>query len=318
MSADFLVARNPDPGSSLPYLIRIPLGPDGVVVKAREPWPRTSKVYCHQADAWPDDVEVLERVPVRHCARRGAAIDLVLDRGRENRSQFVLTRARGREMMFWQSPRTAKQARPNVTLPTRRAAGQVLHVLVDSREQRPYTFRRQQATTERRRLEAGDYAVEVEGGVAAVERKSLPDLAASLLSGKLTYALAELAALPRAAVVVEERYSRIFKLEHVPGGTVAESLAEAQVRFPGVPVMFAETRQLAEEWTYRFLGAAAAELAQHGGTDRLEERMTPAGPVPPREPTAAEIRRWAREHGIAVSDRGRVAAEVRQAYRDAH
>jgi hypothetical protein len=32
--------------------------------------------------------------------------------------------------------------------------------------------------------------------VASVERKSLPDLVASLISGKLRYAVAELAALP--------------------------------------------------------------------------------------------------------------------------
>jgi hypothetical protein len=30
----FLVARNPDPGSSLPYLIRIPLGRDGLVLES--------------------------------------------------------------------------------------------------------------------------------------------------------------------------------------------------------------------------------------------------------------------------------------------
>jgi hypothetical protein len=36
----FVVARNPDADSSLPYLIRLPIG-DGLVLKAREPWPRT-------------------------------------------------------------------------------------------------------------------------------------------------------------------------------------------------------------------------------------------------------------------------------------
>jgi hypothetical protein len=318
-SGDFLVARNPDEGSTLPYLVRIPLGRDGVVVKARETWPRTSKVYCHEAEGWPADAEVVERVAVRSCTRRGAAIDLVLDRGRENRSQFVFTRARGRQMIFWQSPRTAKQARPNVSLPTRRAAGQVLHVLVDSREKRAYTFSRQQATTERRLLPAGDYGIEGAGTLlAAVERKTLADLASSLLSGKLTYALAELASLPRAAVVVEDRYSQIFKLRHAPGGAVAEALAEAQARFPSVPTMFAETRQLAEEWTYRFLGAAAVELAQRDATEPLTERLPAAGPLPPREPTTAEIRRWAQAQGLAVSDRGRIAAEVQEAYRLAH
>ena len=40
----------------------------------------------------PADAEIVERVPTRVCTSRGAAIDLVLDRGRENRSQFVITR----------------------------------------------------------------------------------------------------------------------------------------------------------------------------------------------------------------------------------
>jgi hypothetical protein len=254
---DLLIARNPDSESSLPFLVRVPIGPGGLVLKTRETWPRTSKVYCHRAEEWPADVEILERLAVRSCRRRGAAIDLVLDRARENRSQLVVTQARGREMIFWQSPRTVRQARPNVALPTRRGPGGVLEIFVDSAEKYPYTFRHQQATTTRRRLPAGDYAVEFDGAVVAVvERKTLSDLAASLLSGKLTYALAELTALPRAAVVVEDRYSALFKLEHVAGGRVADAIAEAQARFPAIPVMFAETRPLAQEWTYRFLGAA--------------------------------------------------------------
>ena len=35
-------------------------------------------------------------------------------------------------------------------------------------------------------------------------------------------------------------------------------LAALTVRYPTVPIHFAETRPLAEEWTYRFLGAALA------------------------------------------------------------
>lgn len=86
MPDDFVIARNPDADSTLPYVLRIPLGPDGIVLKSREMWPRTSKVYCHQVDEWPADAEIVERVATRSCVRRGAAIDLVLDRGRENRS----------------------------------------------------------------------------------------------------------------------------------------------------------------------------------------------------------------------------------------
>lgn len=113
--AEFVIAKNPELDSSLPYLIRLPLGEAGVVLKARDTWPRTAKVYCHRAEGWPADSEIVERVPVRSCVRRGAAVDLILERGRENRSQIVFTRIRGgREAIFWQSARTARQARPNV------------------------------------------------------------------------------------------------------------------------------------------------------------------------------------------------------------
>ena len=142
--------------------------------------------------------------------------------------------------------------------PTARASGQVLEVVVDSAERYPYRFASQQATTVRGRLACGDYGVKVDGKLlAAVERKSLEDLAGSLVSGRLAAQVSELAALHRAAVVVEERYSRVFALEHVRPGFVADLLARVQVRWPTVPVFFAETRPLAEEWTYRFLGAVA-------------------------------------------------------------
>jgi hypothetical protein len=58
--------------------------------------------------------------------------------------------------------------------------------------------------------------------------------------------------------VVEDRYSRLFKLQHTKPGFVTEMLAALTVPYPAVPIHFAETRPLAEEWTYRFLGAALA------------------------------------------------------------
>jgi hypothetical protein len=77
----FLVARNPEPDSTLPYLIRLPLGGGELVSKARETWPRTAAVYCHRAGGWPEDAEIVEEVPIRSCVRRGVAIDLVLGSG---------------------------------------------------------------------------------------------------------------------------------------------------------------------------------------------------------------------------------------------
>jgi hypothetical protein len=259
---------------------------------------------------------------LRSCVRRGAAIDLVADRARENRSQLVFTTARGRDAVFWQSPRTRRQARPNVRTPTARASGITeLEILVDSHEQYPYRFARQQVSTVRRALPAGDYGLDVDGRlVAAVERKSLPDLVTSLTGGKLRYALAELAALPRAAVVVEDRYSQLFTLERVRPALVADGLAELQVRWPAVPIVFCETRPLAEEWTYRYLAAAhtwaAAEPAAltRIGPPTGDLDRAPAAP----EPTTAEVRAWARAHGITVPDRGRLRPDVWDAWRAAH
>lgn len=136
-----MIARNTEPGSTLPYLLRIPLG-DGIILKAKDTWPRTGKVYCHRVEEWPADIEIIERVPVRSCVRRGAAIDLVLDCGRENRSQIIVTDARGRQMIFWQTARTSKQARPAVTLPGARASRVAdLEIAVHIRERLPVHVR---------------------------------------------------------------------------------------------------------------------------------------------------------------------------------
>lgn len=330
-----LIARNPTADSTLPYLMLVPVG-DGLVFRTKGTWPRTSAIYCHPVPRaeWPDEPDLVETVPLRACERRGAAIDIVADRGREQRSQLVFTVGRGREMVFWQAPRTRKQARPAVRVPTARAAGLPdLAIVVDAHERYPYTFTQQQVTTERRALRCGDYGVELDGVlVASVERKSLSDLISSLTSGRLGFALGELAALPRAAVVVEERYSRIFAQTQVRPAQVADGLAELQVRWPTVPLVFCDTRALAQEWTYRYLAAAFSWLRHEpdaaqrvtGVPTRLGQ-LPPAGPIPssaekvsPAGPSTAEIRAWARLTGQPVSDRGRLRPEVVTAWHAAH
>ena len=315
MPEDFVIARNTEPGSTLPYLLRIPRG-EGILLKAKDTWPRTGKVYCHRVEEWPADAEVVQRVPVRSCVRRGAAIDLVLDRSRENRSQIVITNARGRQMIFWQTARTAKQARPAVTVPGARASGLAdLEVVVDVRERYAFTFADRQVTTRRGPLSAGDYGLVVdEQLLATVERKSLTDLVSSLTSGTLRFQLTELSAVPRAAVVVEERYAQVFKLEHVRPSVVLDAIAECQVRFPTVPIIFCDTRKLAQEWTYRFLAAARVGLAEELVGDLALRGLQAAPPLAPAPPTPADVRRWATARGIAVSDRGRIPAAVMGEY----
>ena len=266
--ATFLIARNPDEESSLPSLLRLPVD-EGVELKAREPWPVTARVYCHPLEeAWPAEAAVVEEVPVRRCARRGQAIDLVLDRARNNRSQFVFTqprpdRAGGRSMIFWQTARTARRARPGTRVPARRApAPGELTIEVDTRERYGYRFANRPVERRRRALEVGDYAVLGPGDavVATVERKTFEDFTSSLVDGSLGFRLAELAGVPHAAVVVEERYGALLKVPHVRPGWLCEALTRLQVRYPAVPIVFADSRKLAEDYTYRFLATA---LDQH-------------------------------------------------------
>lgn len=264
-SGTFVIARNPDPDSRLPYLLRLPL-PGTPILKARDTWPRTARVFCHRTDTWPPDVEIVEKVPVLACVRRGVAIDLVLDRPRENRSQFVFTTLpSGREGIFWQTRKVISTARPGARIPTRRISDVgAFTITVDTRERYPYRFPRQQATAVRAALSVGDYGVHAQNGslLASVERKALADLTASLNNGTLVFELGKLAELPRAAVVVEDRYSALLGFKYGPSGFLPDLLARVQVRYPEVPIVFCETRPVAEEWTYRFLGAALAELAE--------------------------------------------------------
>jgi ERCC4-type nuclease len=316
---ELLIAANPDPDSTLAYLLRVPLG-DGIVLRTAGTWPRTTALYCYPVptDDWPAAPDIVERVPLRSCVRRGAAIDMVAARGRENRSQLVFTTARGRDAVFWQSPRTRKQARPQVALPTARAAGIVeLDIAVDAHERYAYRFADQQVRTTSRGLPCGDYGIVLDGAlVAAVERKSMPDLIASLTSGRLRYALGELAALPRAAVVVEDRYSQIFKQDRVRPALVADGIAECQIRWPNIPIVFCETRSLAEEWTYRYLAAAHAWASTEAAAIQRIVEQSALRSVPERQtgPSPAEIRDWARRNAIDVPDRGRIPTSIRQAW----
>jgi len=255
----FRVARNSDAGSRLPYLIWLPIE-GGLALKARETWPRASRVFCAQdATGWDRAAEQLEDVPVLLCRRRGAAIDLVLDRPSLSRSQFVFTQARGRPAIWWQTQKTAQAANPGARIPRGRSAG-ALTIAIDTREKYGWRFADRELVIERRALPAGDYAAIVGGAVvAAIERKTLENLATSLSDGSLAFQLQRLAELPRAAIVVEGDYTDLFRTQPGRGSWLAEMLGRLAVRYPEVPVVFAGSRKFAEEWAYRFLGAAVAD-----------------------------------------------------------
>jgi hypothetical protein len=229
-------------------------------LKAREPWPYASRVYCHPLnERWPERPEIVERVPIRSCRRRGPSIDLVLDRPQLSRSQFVLTELRGRSAIFWQTQKTARAANPGARVPRKRLLSE-LEIVVDTRERYPFRFNGRGVTTTRGALAAGDYGVgNPQSPAAAVERKTLEDFVTSLSDGTLAFQMQRLGEVPLAAVVVEGRYSELFRLQHVDAAWIADVLSRRNARYPEIQVTFADSRRFAEEWTYRFLATAASD-----------------------------------------------------------
>lgn len=256
----FIVAKNPDPDSSLPYLVRLPIE-GGLVLKARAPWPATARVYCHAfTGAWPDDAEVVAEVEVVTCQRRGPAVDLVLDRGKQARSQFVFIESRGRPAIFWQTQKVARSANPGARVPRRRAQADAFTITIDTRERYPYRFVGRSIELVRHALPAGDYGVQLDGRwLAVVERKALDNFVASLSDGTLAFQLPRLAELPAAAVVVEGAYHQLLEHPRVPDGWLADIVARLQLRYREIPIVFAGARKFAEEWTFRFLATAVAD-----------------------------------------------------------
>jgi hypothetical protein len=213
----------------------------------------------------------------------------------------------------------SQAARPAVSLRGARASGLAdLEIAVDIRERYSFTFADRQATTRREPLKAGDYGLLVDGLLqATVKRKSLADPVTSLTTGKLKYHLTELAAIPRAAVVVEEGDSRVFKVDHVRPSVVADGIAECQIRFPTVPIVFCETRKLAQEWTYRFLAPAQVGLTEEMIGDLAVRALEAAPALAPAPPTPVDLRRWTFTNDIVVSGRGRIPPAVMDRYLEA-
>jgi ERCC4-type nuclease len=80
-----------------------------------------------------------------------------------------------------------------------------LQIIVDTREQRPWTFENYNVTVKRAGLRSGDYSLAGHEDQIALERKSLDDLVQSLSHGRDRFEreVERLSALSFAAVLVE-------------------------------------------------------------------------------------------------------------------
>ena len=89
-----------------------------------------------------------------------------------------------------------------------------MRILIDTREQAPFTFERFEVETERATLPAGDYSIPGFEDRVAIERKELNDLIACLMNGNRSQIQRELAKLrfyDLTAVVVEASLEDVSK-----------------------------------------------------------------------------------------------------------
>lgn len=136
-----------------------------------------------------------------------------------------------------------------------------LHVIVDSREQKPFTFTGAQiyenTTVEAGTLNVGDYSVAGMENVVACERKSLPDLVQCLAGSRERFVreLERSRALESFCVIVEAPWEALAKGEYrsqLRPQAACQSVAAFMARL-GVPFWFCGSRAAAEYCCWSFL-----------------------------------------------------------------
>ena len=139
-----------------------------------------------------------------------------------------------------------------------------MEIIVDSREQTPWTFEGQGVTAVRAKLEAGDYSVPGLERRVAIERKSLDDWTGTVLRDRARFyrELELLRALELRCVIIEASVRDIvagrFKSQVSPN-TVLGFIAEVAVG-QSVPVYLGGSRAEAQILAASFLRMAKKKL----------------------------------------------------------
>ena len=132
-----------------------------------------------------------------------------------------------------------------------------MKIVVDSREQAPFSFANYDAEVVEGALTAGDYSLVGLESLVAVERKSLPDLVACLGRERPRFEreLERLRGFESAAVVVESPMSALALGEYrsaLNPKAAYESVVAFMCRYR-LTFYFAQDRRGAERFTYSFL-----------------------------------------------------------------
>jgi len=123
-------------------------------------------------------------------------------------------------------------------------------IVIDTREQQPYSFDPERFETVRRALPAGDYSLVGSETRVAVERKSMPDFVSTVIRARKRFhaELRKLAEYEHACIVVEGSLRDLLEGRYL-GGAHPNALLGAVVSICvdwGIPVYFCGDRQCAK------------------------------------------------------------------------
>ncbi len=285
-----------------PY--RISIEQDGITrlaLRVQDRWPGPGgQVFClRERELDPAEAfEPLERVPIISLTRRGRKLSVAIDRSRRRRCEFLFLRKSYRhkegeyEEIFFRTQQALRQHRARGR-PSLYPSGN-LEIVVDSAERYAWRFPRSQV--QRSELPVGDYGLLHQGAlVAVVERKTFPNLLSDIGSVQILHQqLAELSGYGHAAVVVEAQYADFLNGQRTrpwSSSYLSRMLGELTVCHPGLPIVYAGNRKLANQWAHQFFQSVAAKL------DESEARV------------AEKVQRW---HTPSEVDGG-IDFEVRRA-----
>ena len=134
----------------------------------------------------------------------------------------------------------------------------VLPVIRDTREKKGYDFTGYPVRIIEKALQTADYGLQGFSDKIVLERKAYRDFISIFTNAKYQRFLNELQrmkAYPVKAIVVEMHLASIVKHQYrskVKPSTIINCIAQWYVKY-NVPVFFAGNRELAEQFTFRFL-----------------------------------------------------------------
>jgi len=138
-------------------------------------------------------------------------------------------------------------------------------ILCDSREQKPFTFKRWEIEVQRGKLDVGDYSMPGFEHRAAIERKEINDLVGCLQGENRDRFERELSwarACDLFVVVIEGSVSDLARgnyRSNMQPESALQSVAAFFTRYR-IPFLFADSRSGAEYWTYSLLAKHLREI----------------------------------------------------------